>query len=155
MAEYSKWSICCNLTTNLVTISNVAKYIRCVEKRCNWLRNIIAPFLWLLQNQLSRGVLGKGVPKICSKFTGEHRCLSVISIVSTLLKSHFSMGVLLQIYYIFSEHLLLRKPLNGCFCYCYVLWTEVENGGTKKDWRDLAEITITSIFILFLEYWNP
>ena len=59
MAEYSKWSICCNLTANLVTISNTAKYIRCVEKRCNWLRNIIAPFLWLLQNKLSRGVLRK------------------------------------------------------------------------------------------------
>ena len=53
----------------------------------------------------------KGVLKICSKFTGEHPCPSAISITlqsnfieialwhgcspATLLKSHFSMGVLL------------------------------------------------------------
>ena len=35
--------------------------------------------------------LGKGVLKICSKFTGEHPCRSVISIVV----SHFHMGALL------------------------------------------------------------
>ena len=34
--------------------------------------------------------LGKGVLKICSKFTGEHPCRNV-----SLLKSHFGMGVLL------------------------------------------------------------
>ena len=33
--------------------------------------------------------LGKGVLKICSKFTGQHSCRA------TLLKSHFGMGVLL------------------------------------------------------------
>ena len=33
-----------------------------------------------------------------------------------LLKSHFNVGVILQIYCILSEHLLLRAPLNGCFC---------------------------------------
>ena len=32
--------------------------------------------------------IGKGVLKICGKFTGEHPCRSVM-------KSHFSMGVLL------------------------------------------------------------
>ena len=32
------------------------------------------------QKQLSRGVLKKSVMKICSKFTGEHPCRSVISI---------------------------------------------------------------------------
>ena len=52
--------------------------------------------------------LVKGVLKICSKFTGEHSCRSVIS--------HVGMGVLLEICCIFSEHLLLRAPLNGCFC---------------------------------------
>ena len=36
--------------------------------------------------------LRKGVLKICSKFTGEHPCRSVIS---TKLKSHYGMGVLL------------------------------------------------------------
>ena len=41
--------------------------------------------------------LGKGVLKICNKFTAEHHCHSVISIklLATLLKSHFGMGVLL------------------------------------------------------------
>ena len=56
-----------------------------------------------------RSFLGKDALKICSKFTGEHRCRSVISIkllsnviditlrhgCSTLLMSHFGMGVLL------------------------------------------------------------
>ena len=51
--------------------------------------------------------LGKGVPKICSKFTGEHSCRSV--------KSHISMDVLLSICRIFSEHLFLRTPQDGCF----------------------------------------
>ena len=32
------------------------------------------------QKQSPRGVLGKGVLKICSKFTGEHLCRSAISI---------------------------------------------------------------------------
>ena len=36
-------------------------------------------------------LLGKGVLKICSEFTGEHPCRSAIS---RKLKSHFGMGVL-------------------------------------------------------------
>ena len=36
--------------------------------------------LYAVQNQSSRGVLKKGVLKICSKFTGEHLCGSVILI---------------------------------------------------------------------------
>ena len=56
--------------------------------------------------------LGKVVQKICSKFTGEHPCRSCFA---TLLKLHFSMGVLLEICCIFSEHLFLRTPLRGCF----------------------------------------
>ena len=41
--------------------------------------------------------LGKGVLRICTKFTGEHPCVSVISIKlqAILLKSHFGIGVLL------------------------------------------------------------
>ena len=34
----------------------------------------------IVQRQPSRGVLGEGVLKICSKFTGEHPCRKVISI---------------------------------------------------------------------------
>ena len=34
--------------------------------------------------------------------------------IATLLKSHFRMGVLLQISCIFSEHVFLRKPLEDC-----------------------------------------
>ena len=50
-----------------------------------------------IKKQPSRGVLVKGVLKICSKFTGEHPCRNVISISckATLLKSHFGMVVLL------------------------------------------------------------
>ena len=41
--------------------------------------------------------LRKGVLKICNKFTGEYPCQSAISIklLTTLLKSHFGMGVFL------------------------------------------------------------
>ena len=62
-------------------------------------------------------ILGKGVLQICSKYTGEHQCRSVIP---TLLKSHFSMGVLLQICSIFSQHLLLRTPMEGYFCNAFI-----------------------------------
>ena len=44
--------------------------------------------------------LGTGVLKICSKFTGEHPCRSVIAI-ATLLKSHFAMGVPVNLQHIF------------------------------------------------------
>ena len=61
--------------------------------------------------------LEKYLLKICNKFTREHACRSVISISSfrALLKSHFGVGVLLQIFCIFSEHLFLRTPLGGCY----------------------------------------
>ena len=41
--------------------------------------------------------LGKGVLKICMKFTGEHPCRSAISIKfqSNFIESHIGMGVLL------------------------------------------------------------
>ena len=77
--------------------------------------------------------LVKGVLKTCSKFTGVHLCLSVISI-TTLLKSHFGMGVLLQICCIFSEQLLLRTSLNGCF-YSILNF---------KDWKGSQIHTISS-----------
>ena len=46
--------------------------------------------------------------KRCSEFTEEHQCRSV-------LKSHFDMGILLQICCIFSELLFLRTPTEGCY----------------------------------------
>ena len=62
---------------------------------------------------------GKGALKICRKFTGERPCKSVIKLL-------FGMGVLLYIKFaacIFSEHIFLRTPLDGCFWYrqCYAL----------------------------------
>ena len=45
-------------------------------------------------------ISGKAVLKICSKFTGEHPCQSVISIICCM----------------FSEHLFLRTPQDGWFC---------------------------------------
>ena len=41
----------------------------------------------------------------------------VLQRIATLMKSYFGMGVLLQICYIFSEHLFLRTPLEDCFCF--------------------------------------
>ena len=59
--------------------------------------------------------LGKGVLKMCSKYTGEHPCWSAM-------KSHFGMGVLLYIRCIFSEHLFLRTHLDDCYCIFYVCY---------------------------------
>ena len=60
------------------------------------------------KNSHAEVFLGKGVLKICSKFAGEHPCRSAISVK---LQSNF-----LQICCIFSEHLFLRTPMDGCFC---------------------------------------
>ena len=49
---------------------------------------------------LQRCSCEKGVLKIWSKFTGEHSCQCAISI---------------KLLCIFSEHLFLRTPLDGCF----------------------------------------
>ena len=45
-----------------------------------------------------------------------------------LLKSHFGMGVLLQICCIFPEHLFLRTALDGCF------WNLKKRGGVCVCW---------------------
>ena len=61
--------------------------------------------------------LEKGILKICSKFTGEHPCRSLISInflcnfIKIRLRHECSSANLL----IFSEHLFPRAPLDGCF----------------------------------------
>ena len=57
--------------------------------------------------------LEKGVLKICSKFTGEHPCRSAISIIIEITLRHGFSPVNLMI---FSEHLFLGTPLDGCFC---------------------------------------
>ena len=56
----------------------------------------------------------KGVLKICSKFTGEHPCWSVISIKLLQLSWNYTSAWVFSCKYC-SEHLLLRIPLNGCF----------------------------------------
>ena len=61
--------------------------------------------------------LGKGVPKICTKFTRRTPMSKCDSNKAALqLKSHFGMGAFLWICCIFSEHLFLGTPLDGCFC---------------------------------------
>ena len=77
----------------------LTEYLRiCHEKQSN---SISIPFTqtfcWIVGIPNKSGppevFSGKGVPKICIKFTGEHPCCSVIS--PTLLKSNFEMSVLL------------------------------------------------------------
>ena len=61
--------------------------------------------------------LEKGVPKVCSKFTGKQPCRSVISIklqdnfIEITHRHGCSPVNLLQI----SEQIFLRTPLEGCF----------------------------------------
>ena len=52
---------------------------------------------WCCRSSPPEVFLRKGVLRICSQFTGEHQCRSVISIscFATLLKSHFGMGIIL------------------------------------------------------------
>ena len=63
--------------------------------------------------------LGKGVLKICSKFTGEHPCRKVISItllcnfIEITLRHGCSPVNLLHIF----TNLFVRTPLGGCFCW--------------------------------------
>ena len=53
-------------------------------------------FIWKYRSNPPEVFLRKGVLKICSRFTGEQPCRSVISIkFANLLKSHFGIGVLL------------------------------------------------------------
>ena len=72
----------------------------------------------MVQKQPPIGVLrGKGVLKICSKFTGEQPCRCAISkklqsnFFEIALRYGYSPVNLLHI----SEHLFFRSPLDGCF----------------------------------------
>ena len=82
----------------------------------SWSKHIFSHFSKLI-SQLTEAVvqvfLGKRVLKIRSKFKGEHPCRSAVS--ATLLKSYFSMDILLQTFCIFSKHLFIITHLEGCF----------------------------------------
>ena len=68
----------------------------------------------LYQKQPSSGVLRK----MCSKNMHAANFIYRRTPASkcNLLNSHFDMGVFLQICCIFSEHIFLMAPLDGCFC---------------------------------------
>ena len=88
-------------------------------------------------NSNSEVFLGKGVLKICYKFTDEHTCRCACCL-ATLLKSHFGMGVLLYIYCIFPEYVSLRTPLEGCFCIKYFLKCIFRKYFSKMDLNSLT-----------------
>ena len=82
--------------------------------------------------------LEKVVLKICSKFTGEHPCRSVISIK---LKCIFCC--------IFSEHLFSRTPLGGCFCiYFHFHFIKNFKYSSKKNHRCLKEVIAQLLYIM-------
>ena len=61
--------------------------------------------------------LGKGVLRICSKFTGEHSCQSAISI-KLLFATCFANRTSAWVFFCISlEQLFLRTPLDGCLWY--------------------------------------
>ena len=81
--------------------------------------------------------LGKSVLKICSKFTGEHPCRSVISIklLCNFIKITLRHGCSpVNLLHIFSEYLFLRIPLDGCFCriLAYLFYTVFSNQSLEK-----------------------
>ena len=59
----------------------------------------------------------------------------------SLLKSHFGMGVLLQICCIDSEHFFLRTPLEGCFLLVFTF--SLGNSHLKKFRKILRKISTT------------
>ena len=79
---------------------------------------------WLVRTDIVRSscpeaFLGKGVLKLCIKFTGEHPCRSAVSIKfqRNFIENTFRYECSpIYICCIFSEHLSLRTPLDGCFC---------------------------------------
>ena len=68
--------------------------------------------------------LGKGVLKICSKFTGEHRCRSVISIklLCNFIEIVFQYGCSLANFLHILEHLFIRTHRKCCFCRLEAFW---------------------------------
>ena len=75
------------------------------------------------RNSLTEVFLGKGVLKICSKFTGEHPCQGVISIKlqSNFIEIALRYGCSPVICCIFSGNFFVRTPLDGCFWCVYLL----------------------------------
>ena len=78
---------------------------------------LVAP---LCRSSLTEVFLGKGVLKICSNFTGEHPCQSVISIkllcnfIEIIVWHTCSPVNLLHIFRILSP----KNTSKGCFCLC-------------------------------------
>ena len=92
-----------------------------------WVRAIYIAFQVLIfhttfRSSHSEVFLGKGVLKICSKFTGEHPCQSTILIkfLCNFIEIALRHGYSSVNCCIFSEHLFSITPLSGCF------WTFIE-----------------------------
>ena len=72
---------------------------------------------------------------------------------ATLLKSHFGMGV--QICCIFSEHLFLRTPLEGCFCLFTKIHLQSQNQNFRTNLLNMFKVTkkntrLTSLYIVLV-----
>ena len=88
-------------------ISHKIPLLMCLELHTNSI------YLRFNQKQSSRGVLRIR----CSENMKQIQTRTpLLKFIETLLTLHFGMGVLLQICCIFSEHLILRTTLEGCFC---------------------------------------
>ena len=84
---------------------------------CKWCYDVLT-CIWkmaLYKSNHSELFLGKGVLKICDIFTGEHSWRSAISIKFIEIKLRLGCSAV-NLPHVFSEHLSLRAPLDGCFC---------------------------------------
>ena len=97
--------------------------IRCLYKRLNalWIyRRVLLPERFCRSSRPEE-FLGNSVLKICSEFTGEHPCRSVISIK---MQSNFIEIALrhgcspVNLLHIFRTPFLITIPLDGCFWFC-------------------------------------
>ena len=101
----------------IFTYSTAKKHVIVIFS--SWSKHIFSHFSKLISQLTEAAVqmfLGKRVLKIRSKFKVGHPCRSAVS--ATLLKSHFSMDILLHTFCILSEHLFIITYLEDCF------WTQ-------------------------------
>ena len=87
-------------------------------------------------------VLVKAVLKICRNLQENTHAKA------TLLKSHLSMGTVLYICCIFSEHLLLIKPLGGCF------WNSLYKGKKEVDKKKIKDKRNKNTKLTYSQVWS-
>ena len=123
-----------NLFNNQSDISYL--YSQAVVQRCSY-----GKVFWKYAANLEENILVKGQFQWSCK--------------ATLLKPHFDMDVLLQICCIYSEHLFLRTPLEGCSVYYISLYISNIKAVIKMILFNWITLELSQPSLLFkIENWS-